>query len=876
MIIKNTATIQRMALQMYAILPTDPFNLTGNQLNNVLNGGAGDDMLDGDAGNDTLNGGAGDDNLIGGTGNDKLTGGTGNDTYTVDVTGDVIVENAGEGVDRVNVAFVVAGTYTLAANVENATVTAAAGIAVNVVGNDVANWLIGNAAANKLTGGAGNDTLDGDAGNDTLTGGVGDDSLTGGVGDDTYTVDTVGDVIVENDSEGKDQVNVAFMAAGTYTLAANVENATVTAAVGIAVNLVGNELDNWLIGNAAANKLDGGAGKDTLDGGAGNDALSGGEGDDTYTVDTVRDVIIENDGEGKDQVNVAFTAASTYTLAANVDNATVTAAAGIAVNLVGNELNNYLIGNTATNKLSGGGGNDILDGGAGNDTLIGGGGDDIYTVDTVRDVIVENLNEGVDQVRVAFAAAGTYTLTANVENAIVENTFLTIKQVKVAVIAAVSLVGNELNNWLIGNAAANKLDGGAGNDTLEGGAGNDTYTVDMVGDVITELFGEGTDQVNVVFAEYGTYTLAENVENATVMTGAGIAVNLIGNASNNLLIGNAAANTLIGDTGNDTLNGGIGNDTLDGGAGNDILNGGTGNDILDGGADSDMLIGGMGDDIYIIDDANDVVNETASGSGGIDRVETALASYILGTNVENLLNTETDTTQTFTGTGNALGNVITGGAGNNILNGNDGADTLNGNAQADTLDGDAGNDLLNGDAGDDLLNGGAGYDILNGGAGDDLLNGGEGYDALSGGTGADVFQFAAHDSFASSTSTFNGTRVDTILDFLNDDGDIIRFNSVLSLALSHPSSGKGDAALSDTGVASFHALDNNFSQHLTAVAHAVGAASKGQTVEWNEGADSYIYITDGKAGAGDNDVLIKLVGVSTTGLILSGMDIVHV
>ena len=36
------------------------------------------------------------------------------------------------------------------------------------------------------------------------------------------------------------------------------------------------------------------------------------------------------------------------------------------------------------------------------------------------------------------------------------------------------------------------LNGGAGADQMFGGTGNDTYVVDNVGDVVTELDGEGT------------------------------------------------------------------------------------------------------------------------------------------------------------------------------------------------------------------------------------------------------------------------------------------------------------------------------------------------------------------------------------------------
>lgn len=44
-------------------------------------------------------------------------------------------------------------------------------------------------------------------------------------------------------------------------------------------------------------------------------------------------------------------------------------------------------------------GNDSLDGGSGNDSLIGGLGNDIYVVDSVNDIITEELNAGTDTVK---------------------------------------------------------------------------------------------------------------------------------------------------------------------------------------------------------------------------------------------------------------------------------------------------------------------------------------------------------------------------------------------------------------------------------------------------------------------------------------------
>jgi serralysin len=55
-------------------------------------------------------------------------------------------------------------------------------------------------------GGSGNDTITGNSGNNTLDGGGGADLMIGGAGNDTYFVDSTGDAIVENASEGNDVV----------------------------------------------------------------------------------------------------------------------------------------------------------------------------------------------------------------------------------------------------------------------------------------------------------------------------------------------------------------------------------------------------------------------------------------------------------------------------------------------------------------------------------------------------------------------------------------------------------------------------------------------------------------------------------------------
>ncbi|MBY5336024.1 RTX toxin, partial [Rhizobium leguminosarum] len=680
-------------LENLAYIGTLAFAGTGNDLENVITGGAAVDTLSGGVGNDTLNGGAGADSLI---------GGAGDDIYIVDNAGDLVTEAADAGTDTVRTTL---AAHTLAANVENLTYLGTAAFAGT--GNLLDNIIIGGVAADKLMGAGGNDTL---------IGGAGADTMLGGIGDDVYVVDIATDLVIENVNEGTDTVRAAL---ASYTLGNNVENLIYTGSA----SFTGT-------GNALANTITGGAGNDVLNGGTGADTLIGGAGNDTYIVDNASDIVTEAADAGTDTVRAT---SANYTLAGNVENLSFAGTGTFAG--TGNNLDNTITGGAATDTLSGGAGNDTLNGGAGADTLIGGEGDDTYIVDHAGDLVTEAADEGTDTVRTTLAS---YMLGSDVENLTYIGTL------------AFTGTGNDLANTIRGAAGADTLDGGAGADSLIGGAGNDTYIVDNAGDLVTEAAEVGIDTVRTTLA---AYTLEANVESLLYMGSASFTGT-----------GNALANTITGGAGNDTLDGGIGNDTLIGGAGNDTLIGGAG---------SDTMSGGAGDDIYVVDSATDVINEAVSA--GTDEIRTVLAAYSIAAlvNVENLTYTGS---ANFTGTGNALDNIITGGDHDDTLNGGAGADSMIGGEGNDTYivdnAGDSvteaankgtdtvrttltsytlGSDLENlayigtlafagtGNDLDNVITGGAAVDTLSGGVGNDTLNGGAGADNLFGGAGDDIY-----------------------------------------------------------------------------------------------------------------------------------------
>ena len=685
-------------------------------------------------------------------------------------------------------------------------------------GNGGRDAIYGYDGSDLLNGRGGNDLLEGGNGDDTLDGGTGADSMVGGMGNDVYTVDDVGDTVVEEANGGNDTLRAAF----TYTLGEQMEHLVLIGTGAIAGT--GNAGANTMAGNAGDNALHGMDGNDTLTGGDGHDALSGGDGFDS---------------------------------------------------LLGGNGDDLLDGGTGNDTLTGEAGHDTLDGGAGADMMVGGAGDDTYLIDHTGDTITEAQDNGIDTVHSTL----DHTLASHLERLVllgatpIRGTGNWHANTLTGNDGGNLLQGFGNNDTLFGGAGADTLDGGPGHDRLEGGDGNDSLTGGLLGAPIvhTPLYTEVTlasqtlvgtngrpvftvtttsNENNLTTGSHGTLTgfrlgngdsneththaadvtlqgarvafngldttetitlrvdgVVWNLSNAiatgmVTFNGAGAyGINAAGQvvrvgsiASNPTTVGSITINTTLtsvsvvaaGTNTNATTSGFFyeffantnpldsreeaGHDTLVGGTGQDTLVGGDGNDLLEGGVDGDSLSGGNG-------------NDTLDGGEGADTMSggTGDDTYAVddpGDMVVETANQGTDTVRTsrtfVLADSLHVERVELLGSANLHATGNAMANTLVGNNGANRLDGGAGNDTLWGGDGANTLLGGDGNDLIIGGADHDTLDGGDGNDALRGGNGDDLYivdgldqieehALGGHDTVHASTSFSLSMHLETLV-----------------------------------------------------------------------------------------------------------------
>jgi Ca2+-binding RTX toxin-like protein len=571
----------------------------------------------------------------------------------------------------------------------------------SIQGQDDNDRLEGRGGNDALAGGAGDDILIGGDGNDELSGGTGLDSYEGGAGDDLIHMDisdafAASEVIsggagfdslwidslgtldfatyhIADDFEDFQAVNADVI--GTPERISHFQNfqaniltltgaGNVVAGTNFRVNQVycsdlGNGVDFSALFSGAGGQAVGGAGADTLIGSQYADRLAGGGGNDIIHAGDDRDFLelfgtgIDwiDAGDGDDEFNISQAAdvgaGDRFTGGGGFDNLVINT--NTLVDFTGATVDTdieWLTGSPlAQVKMAAVSVDNLLQiqiwklylSTAGSVNFTGNlvSLNDFYLSDLGNDVILVG-----DKIVNAWGGAGNDSIQVGLFTETVHGGG-----------GNDLLQGGSRTDMLYGDAGADILVGGAGEiNTLVGGIGNDTYRIDRV-DTIVENAGEGVDSVYTSV----DFTLGAGVEVEALSAsdlGATSTLHLTGNEFSQQLIGNA------------------------------------GNNILDGGGSADAMIGGAGDDLYFVD-AGDVVTEGING--GLDEVRTALASYNLAAQVENLTGTSA-TGQRLTG--NDSDNQIIGAAGN------------------DRLDGGSGNDRLIGGGGHDQLFGGGGADVF--------------------------------------------------------------------------------------------------------------------------------------------------------------------
>jgi Ca2+-binding RTX toxin-like protein len=520
-----------------------------------------------------------------------------------------------------------------------------------------------------------------------------------------------------------------------------------------AFHLTGGAGADTLTGSPLADRLVGGAGDDRLQGNGGGDLLDGGAGRDTFFYRASFLPAERTEASGGSDFDILYADFSAAGASGGITSSTTLAADGSVAgwfsvgqdrlldvsgmevlnitgtafadefaggrqhdNLIGGDGDDRIAAGAGDDFLRGGMGNDWLDGGTGLDFMEGGAGDDVYMVDDVYDRVLDYAGGGTDEVRTVLA---TYTLGAAIENLTGQ------------LDAGQTLIGNLLANAITGAAGADTLDGGGGNDILDGGAGadvmrggagDDMYAVDVAGDLVTELAGQGIDEIRTALGSKTDFTqlyiLPANVENLTGTSATGQGVQ--GNALNNVIALGAGADLAVMDLGGD--------DRVSGGSGSDYFYWGaafTNADRADGGAGNDTL--GLLGSYTLAFDADDLfgIEKLALFSSGD---AAAPSGYSLTMHDANLAAGQT---LMVAAQSLAAGEVL----------------SFNGAAELD---------------GTFNIHGGKGGDTITGGAGNDVIRGNLGADMLRGGKGNDLFDYNA-------VAESKADAADTILDFARGD-----------------------------------------------------------------------------------------------------------
>ena len=490
----------------------------------TIYGGGGEDYIEGGARADTIYGGAGDDTILGGSGDDTIYGGADDDWLGGESGNDTL--HGDEGDD-----WLAGGSNddTLYGGADEDTLYGGSGDDT-LYGGTERDLLYGEGGDDTLYGGAGDDWLEGGADADTLYGGAGKDRLEGGAGADTFVFETGhGTDTIADFTAGEDVIDLSAIAGivdfDDLTITVERGNAVIdlSAHGGGRITLEGvspSDLNaddfvfyqNVHTGTDAAETLEGGDGDDTITGNAGADtfAFAPGHGNDTIT----------DFADGEDTIDLsAFAGITSFSdLTATQDGSDtvidLSAHGGGTVTLQGVSPSDLDVDDFTfyQSVRSGTDAAETLEGGGADDTITGLGGDDILTGNEGADTFVFALDHGDDTITDFTVNQDKIDLSAFTDIARIKD-MMGKQDGSDAVIdlynhggGTITLQGVSLSdldvddfvfyqNVYTGTAAAETLEGDGGDDRITGLGGDDTLTGNEGADSFVFASGHGSDTI---------------------------------------------------------------------------------------------------------------------------------------------------------------------------------------------------------------------------------------------------------------------------------------------------------------------------------------------------------------------------------------------
>jgi Ca2+-binding RTX toxin-like protein len=593
--------------------------VAGDDLNNTVNGSAGNDLILGNRGNDLLNGFAGDDVLQGGDGDDTLAGNTGNDVLNGGVGTDTYLLALGDGIDRL-IDTSGASTIRFGAGIRLQDLSAEP---VTVDGDAYIRLAYSNTDAVLIKEG----------------------------------VQLAGNAFVFADGTSLSQLQVYVAARHDARI-----NPTYTEA---ADQIDGYASNDVLAGGGGDDRISGNAGVDVLDGGAGNDQLAGGDGNDTYVMSTNggTDTVVETAGQHStvqlgagDQASLTYaragsdlllsnTALNTSFLISNFYGApstwtlktaqgteldlralAVAGQAGKTADECREDFYNRLVAQAGAYNLGG----QLFYGAGAREYTDAAGNEHAYAYTRERRLLQSNdalIEASAPASLSAYASVilNTTTTTTTREETVANYTYSTVQV-------------TSGRNHSLGNLGAS-IDGFAaagfgvpsGWYTYKNTVDNAWYAVEpatYATTLTTNYTTQTVTETQTTSTYRQTYDATSIIEDVRVGDGDNT-VQLSGSSSK--LVTGGAGNDLIerrGAAKNDSFDYRSGGpaDWVDGGAGNDTIALGGGNDDISGGSGSDYLDGGSGGDTYVVDSSDDGWDTIYDNAKAVIHVE-LISSY---------------------------------------------------------------------------------------------------------------------------------------------------------------------------------------------------------------------------------------------------------